>query len=190
MRTTRQPYTQQPVFHHGHSPVSPNGQPPYWNGQQMNLMIASGNQPIGNPMVPPAYQPTMQMQGNFSLTQQGPVGQEQGFSNPYPTYGKWTKQKVADSVFTNPLHQEGYFDPYTGLKPNEPKNYANPYPKMNPIAKPKQSGVSSVMNSFKNQDGSMNMNKMMDTAGQVMSAVNQMSGMIKGVGSIFKGFGG
>ncbi|QPC48389.1 hypothetical protein G8O30_06640 [Mangrovibacillus cuniculi] len=145
---------------------------------------------MANPMVPPAYQSTMQMQGNIHPTNQQPMGQEQNFSNPYPTYGKWTKQNVADSVFTNPLHQEGYFDPYTGMKPNEPKNYANPYPKLNPIAKPKQSGVSSVMNSFKNQDGSMNMNKMMDTAGQVMSAVNQMSGMIKGVGSIFKGFGG
>jgi len=61
----------------------------------------------------------------------------------------------------------------------------NPYPKQSFI--PKQpSGVQSIMNSFKAQDGSLDLNKMVDTAGQMMSAVTQVSSMVKGIGGIFK----
>ncbi|WP_430755266.1 YppG family protein [Niallia circulans] len=42
------------------------------------------------------------------------------------------------------------------------------------------------MNSFKSQDGSLDFNKMMDTAGMMMNAMNQVTGLVKGVGGIFK----
>jgi len=61
----------------------------------------------------------------------------------------------------------------------------NPYPKHNII--PKQNGgMQSLMNSFKSQDGSIDFNKMMNTAGQMMNAVTQVSSLVKGLGGIFK----
>lgn len=68
---------------------------------------------------------------------------------------------------------------------------ANPYPYMHPYPKPSlvnrpPSGVNSIMNSFKTQDGNLDLNKMLDTAGQMMNAVTQVSGLVKGLGGIFK----
>ena len=61
----------------------------------------------------------------------------------------------------------------------------NPYPKQSFL--PKQpSGVQSIMNSFKSQDGSLDLNKMMDTAGSMVNAVSQVSSMVKGLGGIIK----
>jgi len=42
------------------------------------------------------------------------------------------------------------------------------------------------MNSFKGQDGSLDINKMVDTAGTMMNAVSQVSSMVKGLGGIIK----
>jgi len=42
------------------------------------------------------------------------------------------------------------------------------------------------MNSFKTQDGTFDVNKMVDTAGQMMNAVTQVSSMVKGLGGMFK----
>jgi hypothetical protein len=73
-------------------------------------------------------------------------------------------------------------------KPYMPMNgypTMNPYPKQNVL--PKQpGGVQSIMNSFKSQDGSVDFNKMMNTAGQMMNAVNQVSSLVKGFGGFFK----
>jgi hypothetical protein len=61
----------------------------------------------------------------------------------------------------------------------------NPYPKQSFI--PKQpSGVQSIMNSFKTQDGTFDFNKVMDTAGNMINAVSQVSSMVKGLGGIIK----
>ncbi|MFL6518387.1 MAG: YppG family protein, partial [Bacillus sp. (in: firmicutes)] len=61
----------------------------------------------------------------------------------------------------------------------------NPYPKQSAI--PKQpGGVQSIMNSFKSQDGPVDLNKMVNTAGQMMNAVSQVSSLVKGFGGIFK----
>jgi hypothetical protein len=61
----------------------------------------------------------------------------------------------------------------------------NPYPKQNAIPK-NPGGMQSFMNSFKSQDGSVDFNKMMNTAGQMMNAVSQVSSLVKGFGGIFK----
>jgi YppG-like protein len=92
-----------------------------------------------------------------------------GYTNPY---------------FENPLQHEEY-NPYQ-MKAMQQQGYANPYPKASFMAKPSKSGVGSIMNSFKSQDGSFDFNKAMNTAGQMMGAVNQVSSLVKGLGGIFK----
>jgi hypothetical protein len=42
------------------------------------------------------------------------------------------------------------------------------------------------MNSFKNKDGNLDLNKMFDTAGQVMNTMNQMGSLFKGMTQMFK----
>jgi len=64
--------------------------------------------------------------------------------------------------------------------------YPTPYPKPTPFISPPQPGIQSIMNSFKKPDGNFDFNKMMDTAGQLMSTMNQMSSLFKGVSQFFK----
>jgi len=44
----------------------------------------------------------------------------------------------------------------------------------------------SILDSFKNQNGQLDINKMVNTAGQLVGVVNQVSGLIKGFTSMFK----
>ncbi|WP_185806883.1 YppG family protein [Bacillus sp. HMF5848] len=44
----------------------------------------------------------------------------------------------------------------------------------------------SIMNQFKKNDGSWDFDKMFNTAGQFMSAMNQVNGVVKGFSGIFK----
>ncbi|WP_191561001.1 YppG family protein [Metabacillus idriensis] len=89
-----------------------------------------------------------------------------------------------------PPLMNGY--PVQGYHVQQPQNfpaqsmYANPYPKPMPNPKNQTGGISTVMSQFKKPDGQMDFNKVMDTAGQMMGAVNQMSSLVKGVTSMFK----
>lgn len=87
------------------------------------------------------------------------------------------------SIFQNPLEPK---DPYAQQMqmPNHAMNY-NPYPKPNVVPRP-NGGIGSIMNSFKGQDGNIDLNKMVNTAGQMMNAVSQVSAMVKGLGGMFK----
>lgn len=101
-----------------------------------------------------------------------------------PSYqGK--KQKLSETFLQNPLQQPdfSYLDQFPYTQNNQP--FLHPYPKQSAIPRP-PSGVKSIMNSFKTQDGSFDVNKMVDTAGQMMNAVTQVSSMVKGLGGIFK----
>jgi hypothetical protein len=94
---------------------------------------------------------------------------------------------VSQILFGNPLqHQGGIPYGYGAVsQPTVPYQNMNPYPHQAFL--PKQpSGFQSVMNSFKSQDGNLDINKMIDTAGQMMNAVNQVSSMVKGLGGILK----
>jgi hypothetical protein len=64
--------------------------------------------------------------------------------------------------------------------------YHTPYPKPAPNLKQQSSGFQTVISQFKKSDGQLDYSKMMDTAGQMVSAVNQMGGLFKGVTSMFK----
>ncbi|MBP3040029.1 YppG family protein [Bacillaceae bacterium Marseille-Q3522] len=90
---------------------------------------------------------------------------------------------VAQNVFQNPLQQTEEFYP-----PNHQPGYfpyMNPYPK-NSFMPKQPAGMKSVMNSFKAQDGSYDIPKMVDTAGQMINAFSQVSSMVKGLGGFFK----
>jgi hypothetical protein len=125
-----------------------------------------------NPYYPGGIQPVNQ---NYP---QGYMQQQQPYSPP--PY----QQKDSQFLFQNPLQ------PQEEMYPNQ-YPHMNGYPNMNPYPKqnmmPKQpGGMQSFMNSFKSQDGSVDFNKMMNTAGQMMTAVNQVSSLVKGLGGIFK----
>lgn len=159
--------------------------PPYDMNQQWNNyssinpyqtpfgMMQPGNG-MANPYLPytGAYPPYPQYEG-FPFNEQ--MNQEQG-----------KKKKNLDSVFQNPLQEmdesfSGGSNPYFGN--NFP--FMNPYPKQSAFPRP-PSGMQSIMNSFKTQEGNLDLNKMVDTAGQMMNAFTQVSSMVKGLGGIFK----
>ncbi|MEH7093425.1 YppG family protein [Neobacillus vireti] len=173
--------------HHGYSGQMMH-QGPMTNQQMNPQAYLNRNQPP-NPyqtqpqnynMLPyyppnPYYPQPMQTYGQ--TYQQGFVQQNMTHQAPY-------KQKDNQYLFQNPLQpkDEMVQQPYMPM---------NGYPIMNPYPKnsfmPKQpGGMQSLINSFKSQDGSVDINKMVNTAGQMMNAVNQVSSLVKGFGGIFK----
>lgn len=171
-------------FNHGSPGQMIYGGPVYF---QRNHLYVSPNQPLSfqgaaehhnwhhpyqqqNPYYPQGYQPYGQ---NFHQHGHGA-----------PAISQPVQQKNSQFLFQNPLHPQeemiqNHYIPMNG------------YPVMNPYPKPgmmqKQSaGMQSFMNSFKSQDGSVDFNKMMNTAGQMMNAVNQVSALVKGLGGMFK----
>lgn len=92
----------------------------------------------------------------------------------------------APDIFQNPLQQTKKLPMDKGGNEQLYHPQINPYPKPNYPPKPASSGWSSVMNSFKTQDGTIDFNKMANTAGQMMNAVTQVSSVFKGIGGLFK----
>ncbi|EIJ78638.1 hypothetical protein PB1_13809 [Bacillus methanolicus PB1] len=137
-------------------PITGLNQPMYWNPYAHQQQFV----PAMNPMHP-SY-------GNL-----------QNNANPYNG-----QQSYSNILFQNPLQpaEEGYSQPYSQQINPYP---VNPYPKFQFMAK-QPSGVQSIMNSFKNQDGTIDFNKMINTTSQMMNAVSQVSSMIKGLGGMFK----
>ncbi|WP_394232745.1 YppG family protein [Niallia oryzisoli] len=149
---------------------TPMRQHPYPIIQGMN-----GNQPaIDFPYMNPY---TIQGSQYFYPPAQGAAGYHQ----QVPSHSSFSQ-----NVFHNPLQgkQETYGQMQQQVQPNG-YSYMNPYPKGSFLAKP-PSGMKSVLNSFKSQDGSLDINKMVDTAGQMINAVSQVSSVVKGFGGMFK----
>jgi len=140
---------------------------PYMQPNSSNMNPHFSNYPYQS-MQPPMY--NQYPQPNYSMQQ----------------YNQQTHQNSYNqSVFHNPLEPEPSQYPTNVQQPFSPNQYMNPYPKQSFI--PKQpSGVQSIMNSFKSQDGSLDINKMMDTAGSMVNAVTQVSSMVKGLGGMIK----
>ncbi|WP_421379149.1 YppG family protein [Bacillus salacetis] len=147
-----------------------------YNGMQAGYPGSIPVSPYGNP------HQFQQMQYSAPL----PYGYGNGYPNQQGNYGVYSQpSSFSNQYFQNPLqpeetsyYQQGNFNEYQGL--------TNPYPKGSFMVKPQSSGMGTIMNSFKSQDGSLDFNKMVNTAGQMMSAVNQVSSMVKGLGGIFK----
>jgi hypothetical protein len=136
-----------------------------------------------NPMSPvnyPGYHPNPYNSVNMPPAQGNP-----NYANPYPVSQGGSNKA---SYFDNPLQHEEY-NPYQQAAYKQQYHHpsaANPYPKASFMAKPQGSGISSIVNSFKSQDGSFDFNKVMNTTGQMMNAVSQVSSMVKGLGGFFK----
>ena len=101
--------------------------------------------------------------------------QGQEMTNQYPN------QQV--NPFQNPLYSKDE-DFYPSQQGNTP--ITHPYPKQSFMQKNQGSNFSSVLNQFKTQEGSIDFNKMIDTAGMMINSMNQVTNLVKGVGSIFK----
>ncbi|WP_050615385.1 YppG family protein [Bacillus testis] len=150
----------------GYQPnYGPYGQNPYPSAQTDMYSQPFPQQPMA---VNQAYSPS-----NPSFNGVTP------FSQPFPMA---TANKKGLSPFANPLQQKGPQPSYNGIP--------HPYPKQASIQKEQPSGFKSIMNQFKTQDGSIDVTKMMNTAGQMMGTVNQVQSMFKGIGGIFKTTGG
>jgi YppG-like protein len=110
----------------------------------------------------------------------------QGYPQQQSMFQPSTNTPYSQMVFQNPLQppEESYAQKQPYMQPNN-YPYMNPYPKGSFITKP-PSGVKTVLNSFKAQDGSLDINKMVDTAGQMINAVSQVSSVVKGFGGMFK----
>lgn len=139
---------------------------PYFHVPNMNPYLNQQSFPVANP--------------NFQATQGYP-------NSPMPVqYPQQSSYSPAQTIFQNPLQvQEDYYGQQQNSYQQNTFPMMNPYPKASFIQKP-PSGVKSVMNSFKAQDGSLDLNKMVDTAGQMMNAVSQVSSVVKGLGGMFK----
>ncbi|MED4989669.1 spore coat protein [Geobacillus sp. NFOSA3] len=64
--------------------------------------------------------------------------------------------------------------------------YPAPYPKPGPLLTPPSPGIQSLMAQFKKSDGTYDINKMMNTMGQMINTVNQVNGVLKGLINTFK----
>lgn len=129
----------------------------------------------------PYFQANFQSQYQpYDLTYQpgGNLLQMPNTTGHYPT-------KDAQFLFQNPLQPKEEIPPNQYMPQMNGYTVMNPYPKPNAMIK-QPGGIQSLMNSFKSQDGTVDVNKMVNTAGQVVSAVTQVSSLVKGLGGIFK----
>ncbi|WP_409270440.1 YppG family protein [Neobacillus sp. SCS-31] len=151
-----------------------------------NYMIQGMQQPMMPQQQPYGFYPPQPMdlgmgqplyQGGFYPGNSSPSGGLYG--QPHGYYG----EQGSHFLFQNPLEAGGgdVQAPQTGFNPYFPMN---PYPKNN--LQPKQPGAMSVLNSFKSQDGSLDITKMVNTAGQAINAVSQATALLKGLGGVFK----
>ncbi|WP_409301323.1 YppG family protein [Peribacillus sp. SCS-155] len=163
-----QPLGQYPVPPHGPQNQNwimsrPSGE---WRQMGVNQIspFMGGAYPIAGQMPYPPYQQPAPIPYPAAYYQQPmPMQQPLGTSNSF-------------NPFENPLQPIQKRPPFTSM---------NPYPKQQFMQK-QPSGFQSVLNQFKTQDGSFDINKMVNTAGQVMNTVNQVSAMVKGMGGILK----
>ncbi|WP_251554129.1 YppG family protein [Neobacillus muris] len=177
--------------------MSPNHHFHYgYPGQVMqpNFISQEWNHPSGFRQQTYPYYPQMAANGwmnpqQFPYSSQGsqpfPQNFQPGIGAHYMSMQNQPyQQKDSQFLFQNPLQpkEETFAQSYS---PMGGYPIMNPYPKQSFI--PKQpSGMQSIMNSFKSQDGSIDFNKMINTAGQMVNAVSQVSSLVKGFGGIFK----
>ncbi|WP_350346121.1 YppG family protein [Heyndrickxia faecalis] len=162
MRVFQDPYISRRTRNIGRYPVMPGAGPYYpqfpYPGQHSPHVYG----------YPPAPYPYGQHPGGYGQAwhMHGQSGQHAG-------------EEAAMHLFGNPLE--------AAEKPNTQHGaagFGHPYPHQPVPPKPPQMG-GSFLNSFKSQDGSIDFNKMVNTAGQMINAINQVSSMVKGLGGLF-----
>jgi hypothetical protein len=151
----------------------PRNQPYHYQVQSMEWYPYQQQNPYFQQNYQSPYQP-------YDSTSQ-PGGNLAQMSNPTGNY----PPKNAQFLFQNPLQPKEEMLSNQYMPQMNGYNVMNPYPKPNAMFK-QPGGIQSIMNSFKSQDGTVDVNKMVNTAGQVVSAVTQVSSLVKGLGGIFK----
>ena len=155
-------------------PVGPTMQPNYstYNPEEMYPQYPV---PPGNPMYGLGNFDGGGFYGNELIPQQYPYPYPQ-----MPTNKMYPPMQIGgQSPFANPLQAKKVMKQPLGPSPN-------PYPKQQFMQKAQPSGFQSIMNQFKTQDGSVDVTKMMNTAGQMVGTVSQVQGMVKGLTGLFK----
>ncbi len=175
-------YRPNPFFNHGLPGQRKQGWPVDYERNHQGFVL---NQPFPYPSQTQNYDWNQYQQQNPYLPKMvGQTYQQGMFQQPMPYPNQQFSQKDSQFLFQNPLQPQekkvsNQYMPMNGYP------MMNPYPKQNMI--PKQpGGMKSIMNSFKSQDGTVDLNKMMNTAGTMMNAVNQVSTLVKGLGGMFK----
>lgn len=143
------------------------------------------------------YQPVppypFQMAGDSVMQKQGGplvypfqnVQQQPMTIGPFPGAMTQHPYSTAHQAFVQPLSPfDNPLQPQVKRPPSQA--FVNPYPQQQFMQKAQPSGIQSVLNQFKTQDGSMDVTKMMNTAGQMVNTVSQMTSVFKGVGGLFK----
>lgn len=179
-----------------YGPVSRNARSHRYNPMSFQSMSSEMRQQQTYPFIQGIYGPQplnwdpylnvapSQNNPSFSYFAQ-PAQSVQGFQQ-MPMYQQHSNPSYAQSVFQNPLMQpKNHSTQKQQMNASNGQPYMNPYPKASFLTKP-PSGMKSVLNSFKSQDGSIDINKMVDTAGQMVNAVSQVSSVVKGFGGMFK----
>jgi len=123
---------------------------------------------------------------------------------PYPPFPLPPQGMPAIRPFAPPLSSGGMAaENFSGGNPAQPAygqgNPSLPNPVQgNPFSQPpvfpgvfppvpgRPPGFSLLLNSFKNKDGTIDFQKMVNTAGQMVNTLNQVTGLIKGFSQIFK----
>lgn len=165
------------------NPSYPYPMPTYWGGYPQDRPYYY--QPVQPYPFQMAGDSVMQKQSGpqvypFQNMQEQPmtIGPFPGamMQHPYYTVPQAFAQPL--SPFANPLQPQ--------VKRPPSQSFANPYPQQPFMQKAQPSSIQSVLNQFKTQDGSMDVTKMMNTAGQMVNTVSQMTSVFKGVGGLFK----
>ncbi|SNX68186.1 YppG-like protein [Bacillus oleivorans] len=168
------PYINQPGYYPGHTQAPINSQ---YGNYPYPYMYNSSAIPIQT--IQPAVQPNNLNGYQGAWPNPNSYSQQQSYANP-----SYQQQLSPNQLLQNPLqpHQHNINSLFQTQSSTNP--FMNPYPKQQMLLKQKPGG--SILNSFKSQDGSIDLNKMINTAGQMMHAVQQVSTMVKGLGSMFK----
>ncbi|MGM0845470.1 MAG: YppG family protein [Bacillota bacterium] len=158
----------------------------YYQNRRFPAHRYNGYLPNQNSAMPYSPYDNPQQFQQVPYSQQMPYGYAQGYPNPPGNYEMYSQgNPYANQFFQNPLQPEE-INYSQGGGYNEYQGMVNPYPKGSFMAKPQSAGVGTIINSFKSQDGSLDFNKMVNTAGQMMNAMSQVGSMVKGLGGIFK----
>ncbi|MEH7224327.1 YppG family protein [Bacillus sp. JJ1566] len=114
------------------------------------------------------------------------------YGNSWPFYGQPTYQQFYGGGYQSGWNQ--YSPPsYMHYNLNSYPGYSSygyqapfqtPYP--TGMGQTQQKGGGTILNQFKKKDGTYDINKMMDTAGQMVGAVNQVNSIVKGLTKTFK----
>ncbi|MDR4888672.1 YppG family protein [Fredinandcohnia sp. QZ13] len=113
----------------------------------------------------------------------------------WPFYDQATYQQFyggGNQSQWNPNYPPSYMhyniNSYPGFSSSGYQTPQTPYPTPYPIGmeQAQKKGGGGILTQFKKDDGTYDINKMMDTAGQMVGTINQVNSIVKGLTKTFK----